>query len=90
AWARRLPDQRGLKVGLAWAGNPQLAADGRRSIPIERLGPLLDCPGIVFFSLQQGHQAPDGVFDFMAEVHDFADTAALIANLDLVISVDTA
>lgn len=89
-WAARMPHQSGLRVGLAWAGNPQLSADGRRSIPAELLAPLLDCSGIAFFSLQKGHQAPAGVVDLMNDVSDFADTAALIANLDLVISVDTA
>ena len=59
----------------------------------DRLAPLFDLPGLQFFSLQKDGPAAQAHFpliDFMAEMGDFADTAALIANLDLVISVDTA
>jgi Tfp pilus assembly protein PilF len=87
------------RVGLCWAGNPRAHSatfaevDRRRSIPPALLGPLFDVPGIVFVSLQKdGDLAamPGMLLDFMPEMADFADTAALIANLDLVISVDTA
>ena len=96
-WAERLAafHGEGLRVGLAWAGAPrsdspaQAAFDRRRSLPFSALAPILDMPGIRFFSLQKGVLA-DGLADFMAEMADFADTAALIANLDLVISADTA
>jgi hypothetical protein len=93
-----IPNQ-GLRVGLVWAGNsyrnlPGMAAtDRRRSIPPENLAPLLAVPGVHFISLQKdGPPAPAafGLTDLMAEVTDFADTAALISQLDLVISVDTA
>jgi hypothetical protein len=92
-------------VGLVWAGSsrnysPELAAiDARRSMPIQRLTPLLSLPGCSFFSLQKGAVAADlqalanqfaTIHDFSAEWKDFSDTAAVIANLDLVISVDTA
>ena len=89
----------GPRVGLVWAGNPRphipalTATDRRRSLAPDRLAPLFDVPGVHFVSLQRdGPAAPDGfpLIDFMAEMVDFADTAALIANLDLVISVDTA
>jgi hypothetical protein len=89
----------GLRVGLVWAGNPRphlpgaAATDRRRSMPFERMAPLLEVPGVHFFSLQKtGAAAPPdrGLIDLMDEMKDFADTAALIANLDLVISVDTA
>jgi hypothetical protein len=92
-----MPD--GPRIGLVWAGNsrnhsPALAAvDRRRSIAPERLAPLFDVPRLQFFSLQKGGPAASADFpltDVMAEMDDFADTAALIANLDLVISVDTA
>lgn len=93
-----------LKVGLVWAGGnrPHVAElrknDARRSITFERLAPLLDVPNVQFFSLQKGAaalQVLDGdvgrhaVIDYTETLHDFADTAALVANLDLVISVDT-
>jgi tetratricopeptide (TPR) repeat protein len=103
-WAERLADVGGLKVGLAWAGDPGLhnpeyaVVDRRRSIALERLAPLLATPGVSFVSLQKGAAASqlEGIpprlrpLDCMEDVDDFADTAALIANLDLVITVDTA
>ncbi|HEY1932571.1 MAG TPA: tetratricopeptide repeat protein [Acetobacteraceae bacterium] len=102
-WARRLPRGR-PRVGLVWAGQarpglPGFAAlDSRRSMRLEQMAPLAAVPHVAFISLQHGPEAvqartpPDGmtVFDPMADVADFADTAAIIANLDLVISVDTA
>ena len=98
-WAQRLAPFRNLRVGLVWAGNPlaqhrNLTALRRgRSIPTTFLTPLAGMEGIDFFSLQKdGSAGPDGMIlnDFMAEMGDFADTASLIANLDLVVSVDTA
>ena len=101
AWEQRLPANPSglLRVGLAWAGNPTLHAqvdgsvDRKRSISPELLAPLVEVDGIQFFNLQKdGPPAPAefGLIDFMNECADFTDTAALIANLDLVISVDTA
>jgi tetratricopeptide (TPR) repeat protein len=101
AWQARLGALAGpgLRVGLVWAGDPRrhtrelAAVDGRRSLAPARLAPLLDVAGVRFFSLQKsGPAAPEafGVVDVMGEMDDFADTAALVANLDLVISVDTA
>lgn len=98
-WKDRLgEDLPSLKVGLAWAGSPNHAEDRYRSIALDRLGPLGQVPGIRFVSLQKGHAAtqtnklPHGMqlIDISEEINDFADTAALIANLDLVIAVDTA
>jgi len=101
AWRTRLAamENRGPRIGVAWAGNPRThlpaaaAADRRRSIAPDRLEPLFDLPGLHFFSLQKDGPAAPKHFpltDFMNEMGDFADTAALIANLDLVVSVDTA
>lgn len=90
AWAGRLAGEARFKVGISWAGNPHLAADARRSIAVERLAPLLGRAGIAFYSLQYGVAPPPGVIDLLADVGDFADTAALVANLDLVIAVDSA
>jgi hypothetical protein len=99
-WRARLDGLgRGLRVGLAWAGNPSLdrpsraAMDRRRSLAPARLETLWSVPGLRFVSLQKGGPAlPDGlpVFDAMAEMVDFADAAALVAELDLVIAVDSA
>jgi tetratricopeptide (TPR) repeat protein len=85
----------GLRVGLVWAGNPTQLNDLNRSVPLSILKPLLDIEGIHFFSLQMGSanvqlaaaQAP--IVDLAPAIGDFADTAALIAHLDLVIAVDT-
>ncbi len=90
-WRTRLQRYRGLKVGLAWAGNPDYPADARRSIAASLLAPLLEVPGAHFVALQPG-PAPEGmpILSFPGELGDFADTAALITALDLVIGVDTA
>jgi tetratricopeptide (TPR) repeat protein len=99
-WARRLPAG-GLRAGLVWAGQarptlPGFATlDRRRSAGLAAFAPLFDVPGVAFVSLQAGPAArqarPPGVvvLDPMPEVSDFADTAAIIAGLDVVISVDT-
>lgn len=87
-----------LRVGLAWAGNPEYRHDQFRSCSLRSLNPLAKIGGIVYYSLQKGPAAieakslPDGLnlINYMDDVHDFADTAAIIQNLDLVISVDTA
>ncbi|MGN6086570.1 tetratricopeptide repeat protein [Trinickia sp.] len=97
-----------LKVGLVWAGGhrphvPELRKnDARRSLDIERFAPMLDVPGVQWFSLQKGdkavrqlsamrerHETARRIVDWTDALHDFADTAALVDNLDLVISVDT-
>jgi tetratricopeptide (TPR) repeat protein len=89
------------RVGLVWAGAPRQhdprlsAADSRRSIPPALLGPLLATSGVAFVSLQKGRAAADlagrdlPIFDATDQLSDFADTAALVDALDLVISVDT-
>lgn len=89
----------GMRVGLVWAGASHLdsargrAMDARRSVPLPQLAPLFQVPGIHFVSLQKDAAAEARVYpltDLMDHVTDFADTAALAANLDLIISVDTA
>ena len=85
-------------MGLCWWGNPTHKEDRTRSFSLEVLAPLGDVPNTWFCSLQKGpaaRQAAAGtggleVSDWTAELGDFADTAALIANLDLVIACDTA
>lgn len=86
----------GLRVGLVWAGNSRrhssdlVAADRRRSMAPELLAPLAGFEGVHLVSLQKDGEAPFALEDWMAECGDFADTAALVAGLDLVIGVDTA
>jgi hypothetical protein len=96
-WRSRLGDGPALKVGFAWAGSPLHRNDARRSIAIEALAPLLRLAGVRWFSLQVGERAadlarlPGGlVTDLAPELADFAETAAAVHNLDLVIAVDTA
>lgn len=80
-----------LRVGLAWAGSPEHKDDRRRSIAFEKLGLLLRVPGVTFYSLQIGWQGNvEPVVDLTPRITDFADTAALIEGLDLVIAVDSA
>jgi Flp pilus assembly protein TadD len=83
-----------MKIGLVWKGNPRFENDAARSLPsLATLAPLLQVPGIRWFSLQKGageDEAKEGVVDLAPAIDDFADTAALIAGLDLVITVDTA
>jgi Flp pilus assembly protein TadD len=91
----QLPIVKVVKVGLVWAG--KLKPDPNRSMKLSSLAPLGQVPGVRFFSLQKGTAAaeaktpPTGMelVDWTSELKDFADTAALIANLDLVISIDT-
>ena len=101
---RRLAGLPGLKVGLVWSGDPrahsstQSSMDRRRSVTLAALAPLAAVPGVVFVSVQKGGAAaqartpPSGMIlhDWTAELEDFAATAALMAALDLVISVDSA
>lgn len=94
-WKRRLAAEPRKKAGLVWAGRATHPRDARRSIVPERLVPLLDMADICFVSLQAevpGRDAPvhANLLDHTPELEDFAETAALIAQLDLVISVDTA
>jgi len=92
------PSSPDLKVGLAWAGHPAHKNDRRRSFKLASLAPLAEVSGMRFISLQKGDAAaeartpPAGIklVDVAEELKDFADTAALLANLDLVIAVDTA
>ncbi|OIQ87683.1 TPR repeat-containing protein YrrB [mine drainage metagenome] len=100
-WARRLAALPGRKVGLVWAGDPRPhdpgahLVDRRRSLRLRQFAALAALPGLSLVSLQKGAPAaqaaasPFPLFDAMAEVGDFADTAALVANLDLVITADT-
>ena len=94
AWRQRLAAIPGMRVGLAWAGSPDMAQNRLRSVPPEALAPLAAIPGVSLVSLQKGDDAAEAgaplpLHDFTDELYDFADTAALVANLDLVISVCT-
>ena len=88
AWRATLPD--GPNVGLAWAGNPAHSNDRRRSLPAAVLERILAVPDISFVNLQVGPRATEiGLADLSPRLTDYAETAALIAALDLVVTVDT-
>jgi Flp pilus assembly protein TadD len=87
-WADRLPPSR--KIGLVFSGNPLHQADRRRSVPVELVRPLPAIPGVSFVSLQHGPADNGlGLPNLTPWMTDYAQTAALVANLDLVIAVDT-
>ena len=96
-WRARIAEGAVLDVGLAWAGRPQQWDDRKRSITLEMLAPLARAAGVSFYSLQKGPAAaqaaapPPGMRlrDLTPQIADFADTAALMSCLDLVISIDT-
>ena len=87
-----------VRIGVVWAGSPTHINDCHRSIPLGDLEPLFGLPGVAYFSLQVGEArralgAADGtwpIHDFADRFADFHDTAALIQELDLVVTVDTA
>lgn len=80
-----------MKVGLVWAGDPGHPRDRHRSVAFDLLRPLLDLDGIDFHSLQIGSPLPDNrLIDLTQNIADFADTAARMSDLDLIITVDTA
>lgn len=96
AWHMRLKDFSGLKVGVVWAGNPQHANDSNRSCQLEHLSCLFELAGINWFSMQKGSAAiqlktmsPRSVVDVADVLSNYSDTAALMANLDLIVTVDT-
>jgi len=95
--APRVISSPGPNIGLVWAGEPRQGDDRKRSLTLELLAPLKDTLGATFYSLQKGAGAaqaatpPAGMrfVDLGPHIDDFADTAAFIAQLDLVITVDT-
>ncbi|MBT9614039.1 MAG: tetratricopeptide repeat protein [Burkholderiales bacterium] len=97
-WAARLGGDPRLRVGIVWAGRPTHEDDKNRSCALHHFLDLLALPDIGFYSLQKGEAVRDlqdlefseRVVDLDPEIDDFADTAAAIANLDVVICVDTA
>jgi Flp pilus assembly protein TadD len=97
-WRKRMPPEPLLRIGLAWAGDPRHVNDRHRSISLSAFAALAQVPDVMFVSLQKGAGAAQAaspparlaLHDWTGELNDFADTASLIDNLDLVISVDTA
>lgn len=99
AWSARLGPRRVMRIGVAWSGNPRHRDDARRSIPLAQLrGLLRDRPDREFHVIQTEIRPADRetlasmphLREHGAHLRDFADTAALVSLMDLVITVDTA
>lgn len=96
-WRERLGPRRGtLRIGVAWAGSPVYGADRKRSLPLEAFAHLASVPNTELYSLQYGPQAVQAeqcqTFDIQSlgeDIAPFDELAALMCELDLVISVDT-
>jgi hypothetical protein len=97
-WREELDRQAGFKIGIAWRGSPAHTNDRVRSFPLACFQPLARLPGVHLLSLQKGAGAEElqdqrnqfPVTEAGSRLEDFADTAALMMNLDLVIACDTA
>lgn len=95
-WLKKTSAAGTFKIGLVWAGNPQHHNDRNRSLPLADFAALFSLPGISWVSLQaqipeeSAVTWPENLLDASGQLSDFAATAALIANLDLVITVDSA
>jgi hypothetical protein len=100
AWRDRFAAQLppGKRIGLAWTGRPTHPNDRRRSLPLARLRSIAEAaPDAVFVSLQKPMPASDlavlghfrGMADLSADLKDFGETAAVIENLDMIVTVDT-
>ncbi len=88
-----------LKIGIVWSGSVTFGRNGDRALPLERLLQAIDLPGVQLYSLQKGPPEQDlkrlpqqrrPIIDLAPDLGDFADTAAVVANLDLVIMTDSA
>ncbi len=97
-WREELEAIDGLKVGIAWQGNPDHKKDRLRSFKLDRFEPLARIPGVRLFNLQKGFGSEQlekasgrlPITDLGPRLDDFMDTAAVVANLDLLILPDTA
>jgi tetratricopeptide (TPR) repeat protein len=93
-WKDQLSSSYGLKVGIAWRGNPEFAGDQRRSVPLGYFEPLAKIPGIRLFSLQTGHgreqlERVAASWNISDLGLPFSETAAVMMNLDLIVTSDT-
>jgi tetratricopeptide (TPR) repeat protein len=96
-WAEKLKEFHSPRIGIAWSGNPKYVSDFNRTIDFKALRPYLDATNLHFFSLQKNVRAEDvellsnagNITDLAPHLNNFADTAAIVANLDLIISADT-
>jgi tetratricopeptide (TPR) repeat protein len=93
-WEQRLSSIPHPRIGIIWAGNPRHQNDHNRSVPFAALAPLIEFAKPHLVSLQRDGGSDDakaaGLFDATPYIHDFADSAAAMAALDLVITIDSA
>jgi len=103
-WQQELGIFSEFKIGIFWQGSPRFSqvecriADQRRSLPLAQFEPLTRFPGVRLFSLQKGYGTEQltewksrwGIIELGDKLGDFMDTAAVMMNMDLIISVDTA
>jgi len=97
-WQNELSRVQGLKMGIAWQGNPTHPSDRQRSIPLARFAALGELPGVQLCSLQKGPGTEQlaevadrfPLIDLGSRFEDFADTAAALASLDLIVTIDSA
>ena len=96
-WAERLGGS-GTRIGLVWRGSPAMPEDHWRSIPLDQFRPLFETAGCRWFALQQGGLSDEErlilaqgrVTDLSTALTDFAEAAAIFANLDLIVTIDSA
>lgn len=96
-WRESLGPSTSCRVGVVWAGNPKFANDHNRSASLDDFIPLAAVPGIEWYSLQLGDASrevaaasfPKTIIDLSSGIADLGDTAGILENLDLLISIDT-
>jgi len=90
-WREKLRPVSTPRIGVVWAGNPAFRNDKCRSLKIEDIQSVVQAVGCQHFvSLQKNTTEDLGIYDAAPRLHDFSDTAALMAELDLIVAVDTA
>jgi hypothetical protein len=96
-WRRRMGSVPAFRVGLTWEGDAANPGDRHRSIPFDQIARLSPMPGVTFYSLQirprgvtPARLENAGLINLTDGIGDFADTAALISEMDLIITADTA
>ena len=97
-WKNRFKEDKKFKVGITWGGNPEHPNDHHRSFKLLQYVPLLETPGVSFYSFQKGERAQElnellrdyGITDLNQDLCDFQDTAGALKAMDLIISADTA
>ena len=97
-WRTSLQSLQGVRVAVAWSGNPKTSVNRQRACTFQDLLPLLRIPGVSFVSVQKGEPVQQwrdyggevALLDLDAQLTDFAETAAVLSHVDLLISTDTA